>query len=80
MVTITINAAAAATAVFRGVILGAPGSGKGTVSFRIIRQFNLNHISVGDKLRQHVAAGTGMCFENACSMMLFPRKRDRFLF
>jgi len=62
MVVITTSAAAVATAAFRAVIMGAPGSGKGTVSSRIIQQFNVAHISTGDKLRQHVITGSGMCF------------------
>ena len=40
---------------FRMVILGAPGSGKGTVSNRLVRDFGLKHISTGDVLRSHVA-------------------------
>ncbi|XP_033220229.1 GTP:AMP phosphotransferase AK3, mitochondrial isoform X2 [Belonocnema kinseyi] len=47
-------------AAFRAVILGAPASGKGTVSSRIIKNFNVAHISSGDKLRLNVAAGTGL--------------------
>ncbi|KAI4497108.1 hypothetical protein M0802_007854 [Mischocyttarus mexicanus] len=43
---------------FRAVILGAPASGKGTVSSRIVEQFNVTHISSGDKLRLHVNTGT----------------------
>lgn len=45
-------------AAFRAVILGAPASGKGTVSSRIVEQFNVKHISSGDKLRLHVNTGT----------------------
>ncbi|XP_043493450.1 GTP:AMP phosphotransferase AK3, mitochondrial [Polistes fuscatus] len=45
-------------AAFRAVILGAPASGKGTVSSRIVEQFNVKHISSGDKLRLHVSTGT----------------------
>lgn len=41
-------------AAFRAVILGAPASGKGTVSSRIVEQFGITHISSGDKLRFHV--------------------------
>ncbi|KAF7393294.1 hypothetical protein HZH66_009127 [Vespula vulgaris] len=48
-------------AAFRAVILGAPASGKGTISLRIIEQFNIIHISSGDKLRLHVKNGTGLC-------------------
>ncbi len=40
------------------VILGAPGSGKGTQSAEIIKQFSLKHLSTGDMLRAEIAAGT----------------------
>lgn len=36
------------------VIFGAPGSGKGTQSGFIIREFGLNHISTGDVLRSEM--------------------------
>nr|BAN20862.1 adenylate kinase 3 [Riptortus pedestris] len=39
---------------FRAVILGAPGSGKGTISSRIVRKFEMKHISSGDILRNHI--------------------------
>ncbi|MDR1121104.1 MAG: adenylate kinase [Dysgonamonadaceae bacterium] len=40
------------------VIFGAPGSGKGTQSELLIRQFGLNHISTGDVLRKEIADKT----------------------
>lgn len=40
------------------VIFGAPGSGKGTQSDRIIERYNLFHISTGDVLRDHIKRGT----------------------
>lgn len=40
------------------VILGAPGSGKGTQAVRIAESRSLKHISTGDLLREAVAAGT----------------------
>ncbi len=40
------------------VIFGAPGSGKGTQSERLIDQYGLHHISTGDVLRSHLARGT----------------------
>lgn len=46
---------------FRSVILGAPASGKGTISSRIVKKFNLEHISSGDLLRLNIKNGTGMC-------------------
>ena len=33
------------------VIFGAPGSGKGTQSERIVEKYGLNHISTGEVLR-----------------------------
>lgn len=40
------------------VIFGAPGSGKGTQSERIVEKYSLNHISTGDVLRAEIAAGS----------------------
>lgn len=40
------------------VIFGAPGSGKGTQSERLIDQYGLHHISTGEVLRDHIARGT----------------------
>ncbi|XP_058809056.1 GTP:AMP phosphotransferase AK3, mitochondrial isoform X2 [Phymastichus coffea] len=47
-------------AALRAVILGAPGSGKGTISARIVDQFSVCHLSSGDKLRQHIANRTAL--------------------
>ena len=44
---------------FRAVILGPPGSGKGTISERIAQSFGLLHLSSGDFLRENIAANTG---------------------
>lgn len=43
---------------FRAVIMGAPGSGKGTVSARIVKMFNMKHISSGDILRNNIKQNT----------------------
>lgn len=40
------------------VLFGAPGSGKGTQSAKLIDQYGLYHISTGDLLRGHIARGT----------------------
>ena len=45
------------------VIFGAPGSGKGTQSERIVEKFGINHISTGDVLR-------------ACLLYTSPSPRD----
>lgn len=42
----------------RIVIMGAPGSGKGTQAALIVKELDLDHISTGDLLRAAVAAGT----------------------
>ena len=40
------------------VIFGAPGSGKGTQSERIVEKYGIDHISTGDVLRAEIAAGS----------------------
>ena len=40
------------------VIFGAPGSGKGTQSDKLIEKYGLNHISTGDVLRGEIKNGT----------------------
>lgn len=40
------------------VIFGAPGSGKGTQSEKLIKEYGLHHISTGELLRSHIARGT----------------------
>ena len=40
------------------VIFGAPGSGKGTQSDKMIEKYGLNHISTGDVLRSEIKNGT----------------------
>jgi adenylate kinase family enzyme len=47
----------------RLVILGAPGSGKGTIASRIVKTYGMPHIVVGDLLRQHIQRKTrNLCF------------------
>lgn len=43
---------------FRAVIMGPPGSGKGTVSDRIVKHFGLKHLSSGDLLRTNMQRRT----------------------
>lgn len=40
------------------VLFGAPGSGKGTQSAKLIDQYGLYHISTGELLRDHIARDT----------------------
>ena len=42
------------------VIFGAPGSGKGTQSDLIVKQYGINHISTGDVLRAEIKNGTDL--------------------
>ena len=44
----------------RLIILGAPGSGKGTISSRIIKEFRINHLSSGDLLRENISNKTAI--------------------
>ncbi|KAK7079639.1 GTP:AMP phosphotransferase ak3, mitochondrial, partial [Halocaridina rubra] len=46
--------------VFKMIILGAPGSGKGTISSRIVRDFGLKHLSSGDLLRSQIISKTDL--------------------
>ncbi|KAG5178474.1 adenylate kinase-domain-containing protein [Tribonema minus] len=40
------------------LIMGAPGSGKGTISSKILKDFPFTHVSTGDLLREETRAGT----------------------
>jgi adenylate kinase len=42
------------------LLIGAPGSGKGTQATRLAAHFGLTHISSGDLLRKHVTEGTAL--------------------
>lgn len=42
------------------LILGAPASGKGTISSRIVKKYNVEHVSSGDKLRDHISKETAL--------------------
>uniref|UniRef100_A0A8C2S4F3 Nucleoside-diphosphate kinase n=1 Tax=Capra hircus TaxID=9925 RepID=A0A8C2S4F3_CAPHI len=48
----------ASARLLRAAIMGAPGSGKGTVSSRITKHFELKHLSSGDLLRDNMLRGT----------------------
>ncbi|XP_028911424.1 GTP:AMP phosphotransferase AK3, mitochondrial isoform X1 [Ornithorhynchus anatinus] len=53
-----MGAAGRQTQLLRAVIMGPPGSGKGTVSSRIVNHFALKHLSSGDLLRDNMQRGT----------------------
>lgn len=44
----------------RLILLGAPGAGKGTIGSRLAEHYGIAHVSSGDILREHVAAGTAI--------------------
>ncbi|NXU58773.1 KAD4 kinase, partial [Turnix velox] len=48
-----------ASKLLRAVVLGPPGSGKGTVCERIARSFGLQHLSSGQFLRESLGGGGG---------------------
>jgi len=49
--------------IFRSLIIGAPGSGKGTISSRLVRDYKLKHLASGDLLRNQIAAKTDVGLE-----------------
>ncbi|XP_069776662.1 GTP:AMP phosphotransferase AK3, mitochondrial isoform X3 [Narcine bancroftii] len=49
----------AARPLFRALIMGPPGSGKGTISERIVKTFGLKHLASGELLRTNIRQETG---------------------
>lgn len=54
------------------VLLGSPGSGKGTQGTRLAEYYNIPHISTGEILRDHVRRGTvvGWCIKETVAQGL----------
>jgi adenylate kinase family enzyme len=50
------------------LIIGGPGSGKGTVCCRLVSDFGFAHLSVGELLREEVAAQSALGLEAASIM------------
>ena len=40
------------------ILMGAPGSGKGTMAERLINKYDVVHLSTGDMLRENISDGT----------------------
>jgi adenylate kinase len=56
----------------RVILLGPPGSGKGTVADRLVSDFGLNHVSSGNLLRREVENKTPL----GCQVELFLEKGE----
>ncbi|XP_065377132.1 adenylate kinase 4, mitochondrial isoform X1 [Macaca fascicularis] len=56
-----------ASKLLRAVILGPPGSGKGTVCQRIAQNFGLQHLSSGHFLRENIKANTELLPRLECN-------------
>lgn len=52
-----------ATKIFRALIMGAPASGKGTISSRILKKFDMKYMACGDILRQQIQLKTPLGVE-----------------
>ncbi|NXS30904.1 KAD4 kinase, partial [Pomatostomus ruficeps] len=71
-----------ASKLLRAVVLGPPGSGKGTVCERIARSFGLQHLSSGQFLRESLGGGGGIVRGGAgdsCPSVLGPWESCRAL-
>lgn len=44
--------------ILHALLLGPPGSGKGTIASRIVNTFHFNHLSSGDLFRAQISKGT----------------------
>ncbi|MCP4912633.1 MAG: nucleoside monophosphate kinase [Oligoflexia bacterium] len=42
------------------ILLGAPGSGKGTQAARLVSELSYNHVSTGDLLRKEISSGSDL--------------------
>ena len=56
--------------IFRCIITGAPGSGKGTISARIVKDFGFKHLSSGDVMRKNIVEKTGT-FRFSCTFIRY---------
>ncbi|MGH8401979.1 MAG: adenylate kinase family protein, partial [Gammaproteobacteria bacterium] len=52
----------------RIVLLGAPGSGKGTQAKKLAEKYRIPHVSTGDLLRAALAAGTPLGLQAKAAM------------
>lgn len=81
-----------ASKLLKVIILGAPGSGKGTISNRIVRDFGLGYFAVGDCLREHIKNDTeigqeakryietgSLVPDSVINQLVIGELRDRFL-
>lgn len=46
----------------RMLMFGKPGSGKGTLTARLVKKYDILSISTGDLVRQHIAERYELCF------------------
>lgn len=67
LLVVVLRSLTMASKLLRAVVLGPPGSGKGTVCERIAKSFGLQHLSSGQFLRENIRVKSGKCIcESPC--------------
>ena len=67
-----------AAKLLRAIIMGPPGSGKGTIAYRISKDFGMVHLSSGDLLRAQIYDMTGKGTMSFCTPTFLARSESTF--
>ena len=67
-----------AAKLLRAIVMGPPGSGKGTIASRISKDFGMVHLSSGDLLRAQIYDMTGKGTMSFCPPTFLARSESTF--